>query len=69
MKRIVNWFKPYSVDAYERGEAIPFGTHNTWTKAGALAWVACYPDWCDVVVWRAASFGRLPVVDAERRSV
>lgn len=66
MRALLNWFKPWECEAYDG--AIGFAQHRTWTRAGAVAWAAMYPAWADVVVWRAASFGRLPKVDSERRT-
>lgn len=69
MQKLLNLLKPYSVDAYEAGEAIPFGSHLCWTRRAAMEWTAMYPAWCDVVIWRAASFNRLPRIEAIRKSI
>jgi hypothetical protein len=68
-KRLINWFKPYGLDIFAAGERVPFASHATWTRRAAMEWAAMYPAWCDVVVWRAASFGRLPRVEGQRLSM
>lgn len=63
---LIDMFKPYEVEAYEHGQPFPFGAHKCWTRASAMEWVRMYPHWCDVVVWRAASFNRFPLIEGYR---
>ena len=64
MQNLINILKPYECEAYDG--AIGFASHKTWTRQGAMGWAKMYPKMFNVVIWRAASFNRLPKIDSQR---